>query len=162
MAIFPFCQKSAQIDLWACGAPREAKCAQNIFLMVWAFFSRNFGLESVFSRKTGIWPKIDLLRPTFGGLSPGPGSPKVGPRRSILSFFPVFREKTRSRPKFREKNAQTINKMFWARKVPFLGPLPNGHFLPTDALQSQNRHFWMPIARLSDERLSWKLNVGAL
>ena len=107
-----------------------------------------------FHEKLGFDPKIDRFEPLFEVLGPGPGPQKVGLRGSILSFFQVFREKTRSRPKFREKNAQTIKNMFWARKVPFLGPLPNGHFLPTDALQSQNGHFWMPIARLSDERLS--------
>ena len=121
MAIFPLLRKWAKMDVLACGGPRKAKCAQNIFLMVWAFFSRNFGLESVFSRKTGIWPKIDLLRPTFGGLGPGPGPQKVGLRGSILSFFPVFREKTLSRPKLSEQNAQTIKKMFWAH-LASLGP----------------------------------------
>ena len=85
--------------------------AQNIFLMVWAFFSRNFGLERVFSRKTGKKLKIDLLGPTFGDPGPGLRPPKVGLRRSILGQIPVFREKTLSRPKFREKNAQSIKKM---------------------------------------------------
>ena len=95
--------------------------AQNIFWMVWAFFSRNFGLERVFSRKTGKKLKIDLLGPTFGDPGPGLRPPKVGLRRSILGQIPVFREKTLSRPKFREKNAQTIKKMFWAH-LASLGP----------------------------------------